>query len=142
MDKTTELIKLIDWMSTKSRIQVSEKMPFPKRRQIWWAHLGQNVGAEINGKNKRFERPVLVITVFNSATMLVAPITSTLDKHPFLIGFVDDVGIRRSINISQLRTLSVKRFDRKSSEVSEGDFARVIKAIQDHVLPIQTESPS
>jgi mRNA interferase MazF len=141
MDKTNELVKLINWLPTKSRIQLSSKQPFPKRREIWWVHLGQNVGAEINGKHERFERPVLVITVFNAATLFVAPITSTLDKHPYLIGF-DNMGIQRSVNIFQLRTLSVKRFHRKASEVSEEEFARVVTAIREHVVPIQTESPS
>lgn len=141
MNKTTELIQLIDWMSTKSRIQLSKRELFPKQREMWWVHLGQNVGAEINGKHRRFERPVLVIATFNAATLFVAPITSTLSGRPSLIEF-NNMGTQRSVNIFQLRTLSVKRFDRKISAMSETDFQRVVRAIRDQVLPIQTESPS
>ncbi len=141
MDTTTELIKLINWLPTKSHIQLSSRQLFPKRREIWWVHLGHNVGAETNGKNQCFERPVLVITVFNATTLFVAPVTSTLDKHSFLIRF-EDGNKKRSANIFQLRTLSIKRFDRKLSEMSEPDFARVVNAIRTQVLPLQTEPPS
>ncbi len=140
MDKTNELIQLIDWMSTKSRIQLSSRQLFPKRREIWWAYLGQNIGAEINGKNERFERPVLVIAVFNITTLFAAPITSTRSKHPFLIEFNHE-GKNESVNIFQLRTLSIKRFDRKISDMLETDFMKVVEAIRTHVLPQQTESP-
>lgn len=30
-------------------------------REIWWCSIGINVGDEQDGKNERFERPVLVL---------------------------------------------------------------------------------
>lgn len=71
------LQKFIAWTKLKARIHVSEKIIYPKRREIWWASLGQNIGVEINGKNNNFERPVLVIRVFNKNSVLVLPISST-----------------------------------------------------------------
>lgn len=32
-----------------------------KERQIWWASIGQNIGVEANGKNKKYERPVIIL---------------------------------------------------------------------------------
>ncbi len=139
MSKTDELLKIIDWSSVQGRIQISNQSPFPKRREIWWVNLGQNVGVEVNGKNKNFERPVLVIKVFNASSLFVAPLTSTVGVHKFLIGF-NHLGQKRSINIFQLRTLSAKRFDRKISDISDADFERVIAAITEHIL-IRTETP-
>ncbi len=93
----------------------------------------------MSGKNKYFERPVLVIRVFNADSLLVAPLTSTVGTHRFLISYYH-FGTKRSVNIFQLRTLSVKRFDRKVSDMPECDFERVLTTIREHVFT-QTETP-
>ncbi|MEK7501790.1 MAG: type II toxin-antitoxin system PemK/MazF family toxin [Patescibacteria group bacterium] len=142
MDTNPELLKLIEWNATKARIQISTTtMPqFPQRKQIWWASIGQNIGVEANGKNNRFERPVLVICVFNADSLLIAPLTSRVGTHKFLIRF-DYLGQGKSINIFQLRTLSSKRFSRKMTDISDFDFERVLSAIRNHVFT-KTETPT
>jgi mRNA interferase MazF len=140
MNKTTELIQLIDWNAVQARMQISVQSQFPVRKQIWWASIGQNIGVEVNGKNNRFERPVLVLYAFNSHSLLVAPLTSTTDKHRFLIKF-EHCGKIESVNISQLRTLSGKRFIKKISIMPANDFERVLTAIQEF-LSIHEKTPT
>lgn len=113
MNKTTELLNLIKWMAIQAQLQLAPQSQFPERKQIWWACLGQNIGIETNGKNYRFERPVLVIKAFNACALFVAPLTSTLGTHQFLIEF-NHLGQKKSVNVSQLRTLSAKRFTKRS----------------------------
>jgi mRNA-degrading endonuclease toxin of MazEF toxin-antitoxin module len=133
MNKTTELLNLIKWMAIQAQLQLAPQSQFPERKQIWWACLGQNIGIETNGKNYRFERPVLVIKAFNACALFVAPLTSTLGTHQFLIEF-NHLGQKKSVNVSQLRTLSAKRFTKKISDMSDADFDRIISSIQKIVL--------
>ena len=93
---------------------------------------------EINGKNNKFERPVLVITVFNTHSLLIAPITSTVSYKKFIVPFINNVGENNSINISQLRTISSKRLFRKVADLSETDFEKVLDMISENVLKTKT----
>ena len=47
---------------------------FFHEREIWWCSLGMNVGVEIDGKNFRFERPVLIVRRFNNHMLWIAPL--------------------------------------------------------------------
>ena len=47
--------KFVSWTKLKIKIHFSEKNFVVKERQIWWVSLGQNIGAEINGKNEKNE---------------------------------------------------------------------------------------
>ena len=60
----------VAWTKLKVMVHFSEREIYPKTREIWWASLGQNIGVEINGKNDNFERPVVIIKVFNKFGVL------------------------------------------------------------------------
>ncbi len=65
------LIKFIEWTKLKIRIQISEEEPvYFREKEIWWASLGVNIGYEQDGKNRNFERPVLVLKKFNKNILL------------------------------------------------------------------------
>ncbi len=71
--------------------------------------MGMNIGTEIYGKNERFERPVLIIHVYNSETALVLPVTTKANnrKYYFPIHFN---GKDSFVLLSQPRTVSTRRF--------------------------------
>lgn len=48
---------------------------FVKPREVWFAHLGINVGNEEDGKGVTFQRPVLIIKKVGNM-YFVAPMTS------------------------------------------------------------------
>lgn len=50
-----------EWMVVKDRIHKGGAITKFSEGQIWWAALGKNVGVEINGKNKDFSRPVVIL---------------------------------------------------------------------------------
>ena len=56
-DKWNKRKKKIDYNNTKNIL--------PKIKEVWWLSIGLNVGVEEDGKNSNFERPVLVVRVFN-----------------------------------------------------------------------------
>ena len=142
MKITKELLKIfVDWTKLKIRIHVSERMPaFPKKKEIWWVSLGQNIGVEANGKNATFERPVLVIKVFNTYSYLVAPISSKVREDKYLFEFINNADESNIVNISQLRTISAKRFVRKVADMTDSDFDQIIELIRVIILT-KTEAP-
>lgn len=136
MDITKEIIKIFtDWTKLKIRIHISkrdaEREVYFKERQIWWASLGQNIGVEVNGKNEKFERPVLVVKVFNTQSCLVAPISSKVNTGKYLFEFINNSGEKNVVNLSQLRTVSSKRFVRKVGEMANSDFENIIKMLKE-----------
>ncbi len=44
----------------KKKIHRQKGEVFVKVREVWFAHLGVNVGNEEDGKGKSFQRPVLI----------------------------------------------------------------------------------
>ena len=118
-----DLIKLFEWAVLKARISASSSvLPVACVRDVWWASLGQNIGVEVNGKNNSFERPVLVMKVFNADSLFAVPLTTTERENAHLIKFKDPSGRDTSANISQLRLISSKRLLHKSGQITENDF--------------------
>lgn len=126
MKITKELLKtFVDWTKLKIRLHSSQVKVYPKSKAIWWASLGQNIGVEINGKNEKFERPVVVIKVFNNLGALVAPISSTIKKGEYFIEFTNSDNERNIINMSQIKSISSQRFIRYVGKLSNEDFEKV-----------------
>ena len=72
------------WNKEKKYLQTvdSDRFLF-EERDIWWCSIGVNLGSEEDGKNKFFERPVLIAKKFNSRMAWVVPITSTNRMHRY-----------------------------------------------------------
>ncbi|MFA6410847.1 MAG: type II toxin-antitoxin system PemK/MazF family toxin [Candidatus Buchananbacteria bacterium] len=121
----------IEWTKIKIRLHLSqakEKLYF-KEREMWWASLGMNIGYETDGKNDKFERPILIIKVFNRDVMWMLPLTSKEKTgqfyHQFKFGDANSTVI-----LSQLRLISKKRLLRKIGMMSEKDFIEIVNRIK------------
>jgi mRNA-degrading endonuclease toxin of MazEF toxin-antitoxin module len=139
MEIIPEIIKIIDWCGIKVQLQASNITLFPYRKEIWWASLGQNIGVEINGKNNRYERPVLVIKVFNSDSLLIAPITSNVNKKVYAFPFTNLDRETNYVRISQMRTISSKRLIRKVGEMSDTEFENILEFVIESIF--KTKAP-
>ncbi|MEI6042537.1 MAG: type II toxin-antitoxin system PemK/MazF family toxin [bacterium] len=113
------------WNNLKIRIHKSERFLYPKAREIWWVNLGQNIGVEVSGKNHGFERPVVVIKIFNKYGALVAPTTSKMKDDKNFVYFLNGKSIPNAVNMAQTRSVSLKRFIRKIEDMNISDFERV-----------------
>lgn len=92
--------------------------------------MGQNIGVETNGKNQGFERPALVIKVFNQNSALIAPISSKIKSDKYKVEFVNGEGEENIVNLSQLKTISSQRFIRKIGDMKEIDFAKIVETLK------------
>jgi mRNA interferase MazF len=101
---------------------------FPKEREIWWCSVGVNIGVETDGKHDTFERPVLIVRVFNQEMLWAIPVTSTMKDSPFYYPFLFK-NEERSLILTQIRVLSTKRLRRQVDVLPEKDFERVIEIL-------------
>ncbi len=130
------------WNKLKKIFEKEERKFFAHPREIWWCSLGLNLGAEIDGKNDSFERPVLVITVYNKESMLVLPITSREkdDKFHYKI-FVKIKDIKTGeyieksvwIKLTQAKVISNKRLLRKIDLISIEDFTKLMVTFKNSI---------
>ncbi len=116
--RKNEISKIFNsWNNLKIELHLNSNIKFAEERQIWWASLGKNIGVEINGKNDRFERPVLIIKKYNKDSFLIVPISSKEKKSIYHYFFNDDRGRKNILNFSQIKVISRKRLIRKMGKI-------------------------
>ena len=112
------------WNEIKKSIHANPDTFGVHGREIWWLSLGVNVGVEIDGKSKDFERPVLILRKFNREMVWVLPMTSKGGDPKFYEKYL--FGDREYfVVITQIRTISTKRFLRKIGMMKKADFDRI-----------------
>ncbi len=117
------------WNTKKKMLEKCDPVILYKQGSVWWCSLGINIGAEEDGKNEDFERPVLVIKILSKDTFLGVPLTSSGEDHFFRIPLLSFSKESRAV-ISQLRTISTKRLLREIGPVSNEDLFLVKKVIR------------
>ena len=99
-------------------------MDNPKEREVWWCSIGINIGHEQDGKNLLYERPVLIIKVFNKDLVAILPIISSdkIGKYYYPLIQMEQSSV---LVLSQIRTISSKRLLRKINEVSVAEYLKI-----------------
>lgn len=117
-----------DFNKWNERKKALERRPdiFCNTRELWWCSIGANVGAEASGKNDLFERPVIILKVYNVQSILVAPLTSQPknDKYHTKIRYEDKDGW---VVLSHARTISPRRLQRKMCRIGKKQFHQVME---------------
>ena len=129
-DKWNKLKKLIDDKSINFNINDGD---------IWWMSFGLNVGIEIDGKNEQFERSGLVLKKFNKEMAWILPITSQIKNDKFHYKFVFH-NKEYCVALTQIRTVSIKRFARKVGVMPVNDFKNIVKKVLGF-FPYSNENP-
>lgn len=99
----------INWIQYKIYLNTKQKFPKFKEGEVWWASVGVNVGVEADGKNDKFNRPVLIFKKFNQKHLYALPLTSKNkqnDKFYFEVNLKDK---KSYVCLTQLRVLDAKR---------------------------------
>ncbi|MBU2544915.1 type II toxin-antitoxin system PemK/MazF family toxin [Patescibacteria group bacterium] len=124
------LIKFIEWTKLKIRIHIKpEDKIYFHEREVWWASLGANIGFEQDGKNIKFERPILILRKFGGEMLWALPMTTKEKTGRFYYQF-EHKGQKYSVILSQLRLISSKRLLRKIRTFPEDDFKKVRNRIR------------
>lgn len=115
--------KLVDAKSVNTEL-------FFYTREIWWCSAGLNIGVESNGKHDNFERPMLIVKKFNADMVWVLPLTTQGQNNKYFYK-LNHEEIKSWVVLSQIKTISTKRFLRKVGSISEGDFKEVILKLKE-----------
>jgi mRNA interferase MazF len=100
-------------------------------RELWFAHLGANVGFEQDGRGDEFLRPILVVRKFNNEVLWVVPLTKTeKPNNPYYAdfqyaAFPEAEGATPSSSVailSQLRLIDAKRLRYKLGTAHADEF--------------------
>ncbi len=121
--------RITTWSTQKVEINRRADPSFFKTGQVWWCALGANIGAEEDGKNELFERPVLVLRKFNRELFFGVPLTTNARQSKFLYGVPARNGQSGQAMLTQSRVLSAKRLLRIMYEMPGFHLARINKAI-------------
>lgn len=115
-----------EWNIYKTELDsMISNVKYAHAREIWWCSLGVNVGVESDGKNNNFERPVLIMKVYNKESIVVLPITTKAKNDPFHFKIYVKPGIYVWVKLTQVRMVSNKRLQRKVDVVSNDIFLKI-----------------
>ena len=119
------------WHGKKELIDEIKQRPFFHEREIWFCHIGLNIGFEQDGSGDRYLRPVLILRKFNNEVLWVLPLTKHDKKGKYYFSVMISGGMAPSaVILSQIRLIDAKRLQYKLGDMSEKDFLEVKKRLQ------------
>lgn len=122
----TFLKNFIDWFRLKPRLDLIKISPNFSEREVWNCHFGVNIGYEMDGKNLKFIRPVLVYKKLNHNSFIGIPLTSKLKNGSWYYpSFIQ--GVEGRYILSQIRVFDSKRLYNRLERVYNKDFKDIQK---------------
>jgi len=113
------------WNQQKKLLNTDVEPLFFREGEIWWAHLGVNVGYEIDGKSAGFARPVIVLRKYNKYSFLALPLTTSPRSNPWKLPLGLVAGKPAFAVLSQLRNIDSRRLYQKLAWLSPDILAAV-----------------
>jgi predicted GNAT family N-acyltransferase/mRNA-degrading endonuclease toxin of MazEF toxin-antitoxin module len=119
------------WNAKKKELEKTDKILYYYEREIWWCSLGVNIGYEEDGKNDKFERPILILKTFGNKTFWMLPLTSKIKENPYYykckLEGQEDISC---IVLSQIKLISEKRLIRKLTMLPKENFQKIKEEIK------------
>ena len=113
------------WLRLKEHIHFRKpKVPLISEGQLWWAHIGENIGREINGKGPRFTRPVIIYKKLAYDYYFVIPVTTQIHAGKWYVPFIFK-GTQEIACLHQARPIDYRRLDSKLGEISATELSDI-----------------
>ena len=117
------------WHNKKEKVDEKEARVFFHEREIWFCHLGTNVGFEQDGKGENFGRPVVVFRKFNKEVFWGVPLTTREKGGKFYLSIPTGNDESRKAILSQLRLLDAKGLYQKIGTIDSETHKSLEEAI-------------
>ena len=125
-----EHLKRIRWNGKKKAVHATDTSNvFFYEREVWWTHLGANVGFEQDGTGGEFERPVLIIKKFNPHVFIGVPLSTTEKTGTYYFSVGEVEGKHATAILSQIRLLDAKRLINRAGIVDSATFDTLVSAL-------------
>ena len=115
---------ILDWCKTQIPLWDRHSMPVFKEGELWWCHIGMNIGREIYGKGAAFSRPVLIYKKLSADLFLGIPLTSKLKEGNWYVPVMYNTKEGRAI-LNQIRTLDRKRLIKRIGTLNSEHFLQI-----------------
>ena len=115
------------WMAVKSKVNNSEKVRKINEGDVVWVAIGENVGVEIDGKNEKYSRPVIILKKHNNLCFTGVPLTSQSHKGTWYVSF-EFQGKKQTAVLVQTRLMDVHRVYNRMGELSKADYEKILQA--------------
>jgi len=122
------------WHKLKTFLHNEKPRVFFHQSEIWFCHLGENIGFEQDGKGENFLRPVVIIRKFNNQIFWAVPLTSQIKDSPYYHSIKFNLGKKNSAILSQLRLIDCKRLKYKMGTLSKSEFLELTKKLKE-IIP-------
>lgn len=116
------------WNRIKNKLDRIKNLKFFRERDIWWCHIGLNIGHEEDGKGSGLIRPILIIKKHNKDCFLGISLSSKIKNNKYYFDF-ETSKKRYSVILSQIRLFSSKRLVTKIDKVDNGVFIKIKRKI-------------
>ena len=121
------------WNEKKKEINIKNTNFHFYEKEIWWCHMGINIGLEKDGKGREFTRPVLILKVINSVTFICIPITSKLKQNDSHISFYFEYEFHTAV-IAEIKVYDKRRLQNYIGKVSDYLYTKMKKAAAAYIL--------
>lgn len=121
-----------NWNFLKKKLHEGHGIPTFRQRDIWWCSIGVNIGHEEDGKNKAFNRPILVVKKFNHRMLWGIPLTTQIKEQKHYHNFVFKHQEQCAM-LTQLKLLDAKRLTHKMGALSEKEYKIICQKLQDYL---------
>jgi mRNA interferase MazF len=117
------------WHNLKQQLHARKDAPIFQQQEIWWCSIGVNIGHEADGKNERYNRPILVVRKFNAHIFWGVPLTTKIKENPYYhsIHFKDR---QQCAMLSHFRLYDGKRLTKRMGKLSDSQFEGVRNALK------------
>ncbi len=123
--------KFDKWNDVKKKLHTNNIYRGFKEREIFYAHIGENVGFEQNGKGEKFMRPVLILKKFNRFVFSGIPLSTTLKRGKYYFEFKFS-GEKTSVAVvSQIKLFDTRRLLNKIGVIKNEDFLSLKQRIKE-----------
>ena len=115
------------WNEKKKHLNKPREPVYLRDGEVWWVHLGLNVGFEIDGKDDNFARPVIVLRKYNKYSFLALPLTTSPKSNRWKLHIGQISGKQAWAVLSQLRNIDSRRLYQKVATVSAEQLGQIKK---------------
>ena len=127
------LEKYDQWGKLKKKVSTKQNKLYFKEKDIFFMHMGKNIGYEQDGKGDDFLRPVIIIKKFNKDMFWGIPLTTNIKQGKYYYNFdLDGYKIKRKNNaiLSQIRPFGVERLNQKIGVINDNDFNNIKESLK------------
>lgn len=117
--------KFAEWLGLKEKVHsATHKVPFVKQFEIYWVHMGVNIGSEIDGKNNQFSRPGIVFKKLSHDFYFIIPTTTQKKEGSWYVEF-NQGGRKIYACLHQARVVDYRRLTNRVGHLDDEDRKRI-----------------